>query len=61
MKAKITQEHLEKLEIVNKLRSLNGQIDTTKYWDIEVLAYRLVCRVDLLIEVLESMGCEILE
>lgn len=59
MKVKIDFEHLEKLEIVDKLRRMRGQLDCTKPYDIDQLAARLTCSPALLVEVLESMGISI--
>lgn len=61
MKAIITSEHLEKLEIVDRLRLLKGILNTNIPQDVEALAARLSCDVGLLTEVLEALGIEIVE
>lgn len=61
VRIKINEEILAKLEIVNKLRQLNNILDCSTEYDIEVLAARLVCNPILLVEVLDTLGCAIIE
>jgi len=60
-KIKISEEILEMLMIVRKLELLRGQIQYNTPIDLEQLASRIGCKPELLLEVAENLGIEIIE
>ncbi len=61
MKVLLKQQHLNKLEIVDQLRRMRNQLNTSIPQDLDTLAARLTCDKNDLLDVLESMNVDIIE